>query len=357
MRIMRERNIIVITGSCGFIGRNAVEFFLRHGATVIGLDNCVRPGTLTNLQNLLSQENYLHHSVDVRDGVSVGELLNNVISNVGEITGIIHLAGQVSYVQSLKNPTYDLQVNLLSTVQILEWVREYSPRTKIIFSSSNKVYGDLSEIRFTEEETRYELPDYPLGLPSDLALDFKGGYGCSKAAADRYIVDFSRQYGLDTFSLRQSAIAGPHQHPQADQGWVGFLIQETRAGRRIKLSGFGKQVRDVLHVDDLIQLFDTILRASTSGIASEKRAFNVGGGPSNTLSLLELFGLLEHSYGLHADFESGPFRPSDQMVFVSSNEEVKDLFNWKPQRGLGNVIDSFFLDRSMEAHRPKTSER
>lgn len=341
---MGNRNVVVITGSCGFIGRNAVEFFLAEGAIVVGLDNCVRPGTLTNLRSLLAHESYLHHSVDVRDRVAVAEVLHNTSRDFGEISGILHLAGQVSFVQSLRNPTYDLEVNLLSTVQILEWVREYSPTTKVIYSSSNKVYGDLSDIRVSENDTRYELPDYPLGLPSDLPLDFKGGYGCSKAGADRYLVDFSRQYGLDTFSLRQSAIAGPHQHPQADQGWVGFLIQETQARRQIKLSGFGKQVRDVLHVDDLIQLFNVILLAQTSAIPPEHRAFNVGGGLNNTLSLLELFSLLKQTYGLSADYETGQFRPSDQMVFVSSNEEVTDLFGWRPSRGLKDVIDAFFLD-------------
>ncbi len=198
-------------------------------------------------------------------------------------------------------------------------MRLQSPETVVVGMSSNKVYGDLTQIRIVEEPTRYVAPDYPDGFGEDLPLDFHGPYGCSKGAADQYLADYGRMFDLRTASLRQSSVYGPHQHPRSDQGWVAHLVGEARAGRTIHLNGVGKQVRDLLHATDLARLFVALAETAQPGAGHQ---LNVGGGVGNSLSILELFAWLEDRTGTAVSYETGPTRPSDQMVFVSDNASV-----------------------------------
>lgn len=252
---------------------------------------------------------------------------------------IAHLAGQVSFLASLDDPRRDFEVNALGTLNVLEHVRLHAPDTVVIGMSSNKVYGDLSQVRFVEEESRYVAPDFPGGFGEDLPLEFHGPYGCSKGAADQYLADYGRMFGLRTASLRQSSVYGPHQHPRSDQGWVAHLVGEAEAGRQIALNGVGKQVRDLLHATDLARLFVALASSVVPGAGHQ---LNVGGGIGNDLSILELFAWLTARTGRPVGYVTGPTRPSDQLVFVSDNRAVRDLTGWRPEvtleAGLGALL-------------------
>jgi CDP-paratose 2-epimerase len=207
--------------------------------------------------------------------------------------------------------------------------------------SSNKAYGDLHQVRIVEEAMRYVAPDWPRGFDESLPLDFHGPYGCSKGAADQYLADYSRTYGLRTASLRQSSVYGPHQHPRSDQGWVAHLVAEAVAGREIALNGIGKQVRDLLHAEDLARLFVALADVLQPG---EPAQINVGGGPDRSLSILELFQWLENELGRPVAFTTGTERPSDQKVFISDNVRVGDLTGWRPtisvEDGLHRLLET-----------------
>jgi CDP-paratose 2-epimerase len=252
--------------------------------------------------------------------------IENFFQEQRPFDSIAHLAGQVSFLASLEDPRRDFEINALGTLNVLEHVRLRSPETAVIGMSSNKVYGDLTQIRIIEEETRYVAPDYPNGFGEDLPLEFHGPYGCSKGTADQYLSDYGRMFNLRTASLRQSSVYGPHQHPRSDQGWVAHLMEEAVAGRTIQLNGVGKQVRDLLHASDLAQLFAALSDKMIAGVGYQ---LNVGGGPSNSLSILELFQWIEKQLGKPVHFRTGEGRPSDQLVFVSSNILVSQISSWK----------------------------
>jgi CDP-paratose 2-epimerase len=220
-------------------------------------------------------------------------------------------------------------------------MRRFTPDARLIYSSTNKVYGDLASLRFGETPTRYVLLDYPEGLPESLPVDLHGCYACSKGAADQYVRDYHRIYGLKTVALRQSTIYGGAQEATEDQGWVGWFVRMGVEGSAFRISGTGKQVRDLLHVSDLCRCF-----ASIAGLPEESaawgQAFNIGGGPESTLSLLELFSELRSRHGLAVNFSAGPARAADQKVFVSDTTKLRCDFGWKPvislTQGLAEVI-------------------
>ncbi len=314
----------LITGGAGFIGTNLATHVVESGDEAIIVDDLSRGGSELNAAFLSSRFGLQVNRVDVSDRFALGEFL----AGAGPIDTIAHLAGQVSFLASLEDPRRDFEVNALGTLNVLEHVRLHSPETVVIGMSSNKVYGDLTEIRIVEEETRYVAPDYPDGFGEDLPLAFHGPYGCSKGTADQYLSDYGRMFDLRTASLRQSSVYGPHQHPRSDQGWVAHLVGEAQAGRTIRLNGVGKQVRDLLHATDLARLFVRLAETVQAGAGHQ---LNVGGGPANSLSILELFSWLEDRTGRPVEFETGPTRPSDQMVFISDNQRVGALTGWSPQ--------------------------
>lgn len=327
----------LITGGAGFIGTNLVSSLSRGGSDVVVLDDLSRPGVTANAEYLRLKFGTRISELDV----SNREAVDLYFRERAPFEAVAHLAGQVSLVESIADPARDFDVNAKGTLNVLEAIRRHSPEATIIGLASNKVYGDLGSVRIVELDDRYEAPDYPMGFSEDLPLDFQGPYGCSKGAADQYLLDYHRMYGLRTFSLRQSSVYGPFQHPRADQGWVGHLVSEARKGHPIVLNGEGKQVRDLLHVSDLVALFPLLASLPT---VETGRAFNVGGGPERALSILQLFGRLTSEYRVTPTFSTGPLRPSDQLVFISDNARVSSVTRWTPTVSLEDGIEELMSD-------------
>ena len=313
----------LITGGSGFIGTNLASHLLDLGEDVVLVDDLSRDGSELNAAFLDRTYGITPHRVDVSDRSG----LESLLADLPPIDAIAHLAGQVSFLASLEDPRRDFEVNALGTLNILEHVRLRSPETVVLGMSSNKVYGDLTQLTYIEEPTRYVAPDYPNGFGEDLPLAFHGPYGCSKGTADQYLADYGRMFNLRTASLRQSSVYGPHQHPRSDQGWVAHLVEEALAGRTIHLNGVGKQVRDLLHATDLARLFVSLAESVQPGAGHQ---INVGGGVANSLSILELFAWLESRTDTLVAYETGSPRPSDQLVFISDNVSVSELTGWSP---------------------------
>ena len=325
----------VVTGAAGFIGTNLCIELVRLGKEVVLIDDLSRTNVVENANFLKSKHNLDTKLIDV----SNWKELKRGLGELEEIEIIIHLAGQVSFLASISDPRRDFEINALGTLNILEYVRIYSPNTVVIGMSSNKLYGDLSDIKIIESKKRYLAPDFPLGFNESCKLDFHGPYGCSKGVADQYLLDYHRLFGLKTMSLRQSSVYGNFQKPTSDQGWLAFFLQEAKSGMEINLNGKGKQVRDLLYVGDLVELF---LRLSNMPVENYGYGVNVGGGVHNSLSILELFEILEDMLRKKITYKFGEVRPSDQKIFISDNLLVNRLTNWKPKvpisQGLSTLI-------------------
>lgn len=313
----------VITGGCGFIGVNAVMRFAEDGDEVVVVDSLARPEVHRNLSLLRDELEIECHIVDVRDRDAIEALL----SRHRDTDAVLHLAGQVSLLASIDDPRRDFETNALGTFNLLEAVRMHIPDAAVMYASTNKVYGDLAHLRVVERELRYELVDFPDGIDETMPLDFRGGYGCSKGSADQYVLDYHRTYGLRTVSFRQSSVYGGHQYATADQGWLSYFVQVGVAGTPFRINGNGKQVRDALHVSDLVALYRKCVDR-IDDVAGQ--AFNVGGGSSRSSSLLELFELLRSAHGLSLTYESGPPRPADQKVFIADSRRVSESIGWIP---------------------------
>ena len=328
----------LVTGGCGFIGANLVRSLMASGQVVEIIDDLSRSGVEAN--RILLEETYGLKNVPL--DVSVKQELEFFLADRPPFDVIVHLAGQVSFMESLRDPLRDFQVNVVGTLNILEHLRLRARETALVALSSNKVYGSLETVRFEEDSSRYIAPDWPHGFDESLPLKFAGPYGCSKGALDQYVFDYGQMFGLRTASLRQSSVYGPLQHPMADQGWVAYLIQESLASRRIQLHGNGKQVRDLLFVDDLCELLQVLPGALVAGQPVQA---NVGGGQVNSLSLLELFDWLQSERDCLCNFSFGTQRPKDQPVFVSSNERITSVTGWRPVTpvgvGLAKLADYF----------------
>ena len=327
----------LVTGGAGFIGTNLVLKLLSNGDDVVVIDDLSREGSQENWALLQKQSNCKLYCQDI----SNRESMDGVLGSIHGLEYTVHLAGQVSLLRSIEDPIGDFKSNAAGTVFLLDAVRKYHPSSRFIFSSTNKVYGDLSDQRIVETETKYIAPDFPHGMPTNLKLDFHGGYGCSKGAADQYVLDYNRIYNLDTVVFRQSAICGKFQHPKADQGWASFLVKETLANRQIKLNGKGLQVRDLLDVEDLV---DLIIKAMKSKKLLS-RVYNIGGGQERSLSLMELFNNLQ-SRGYEPSYLFGEERPSDQKVFIADIRPLFSDFNWKPKFNLEQIIDRLIQEET-----------
>ncbi|MFQ3577399.1 MAG: NAD-dependent epimerase/dehydratase family protein [Verrucomicrobiia bacterium] len=343
---------ILITGGCGFLGSNIASAFLRRDETVVVADAMFRHGCESNLEWLQSQAKpgqLAFYRIDTADV----EALGRVFEVEAPFDYICHLAGQVAMTTSLADPHRDLMTNVVGTFQVLEAARRFSPEAFVAFSSTNKVYGDLKHLTYREAATRYEVPDAPHGFDESLPLDFASPYGCSKGAADQYVRDWYRNFGLRTVVFRHSSIYGGRQFSTFDQGWIGWFCQKALEQDRARtashdaepftISGSGKQVRDVLHADDLIALY---LAAYDRRDQIAGEIFNIGGGIENSLSLLELFLLLGDMLqlpgsftisdahgsfsGLPLVFSRGPRRQSDQDFFVADVSKASRLIGWKP---------------------------
>jgi CDP-paratose 2-epimerase len=324
----------LITGGAGFIGTNAAERLARDGETCVLADNFHRPGSRYNQAYLRDRLGIGVDDLDFR----FHDRVNAYWQACPDADVILHLAGQVSQAASMSDPRYDFEANALGTFNVLEATRRFTPDARLIFASSNKVYGDLGGLRVEDAGTRYRLPDFPEGLAEDLPIALHGGYACSKGAADQYTLDFHRIHGLSTVALRQSTIYGGWQHASEDQGWVSYFVQMGVERRRFRIHGSGQQVRDPLHVSDLIACYRAIAAAPPDS-PMFGQVFNIGGGPACGLSLIELFALLESRHGFPMKHTAGPPRVADQKVFIADTGKAKRLLGWKPTVAIAEGIE------------------
>ncbi len=330
----------LITGGCGFIGSNLAAEILRKREELYIIDNLFRYGSDDNLRWLRSLGEFKYYPYDTRN-------INDVETVIKEVKPdyIFHLAGQVAMTTSIANPRLDFEINGIGTFNVLDSVRKYSPHTVILYSSTNKVFGDFDYLHFTESQTRYTCKEYPCGFPESITLDFHSPYGCSKGCADQYLLDFYRIYGIKTIVFRHSSMFGANQHATFDQGWVGWFCQKALEKKSnpnapaFTISGTGKQVRDLLYGSDVVNLY----MEAKDCKAAYGQVFNIGGGIENSLSLLELFDILEHKLEIKMEYTQLPWRESDQKVFVADITKAKKIIGWKPQvtkeQGLDNMLN------------------
>lgn len=328
-----KRTILVI-GGAGFIGVNAANRFLERGDRVIILDNLSRKGTEINLKWLKERHpDVIFIKGDIRDF----KTLQNIFNKYREIDIVLHLAAQVAVTTSVLDPREDFEVNALGTFNLLEAIRlcyelEPSKTNKeapfFIFASTNKVYGKMDDIKVIESNKRYEFVGMEDGISESRPLDFYSPYGCSKGTADQYVLDYHRIYALDTVSFRQSCIYGYHQFGVEDQGWVAWFLIAATMGKEITIYGNGKQVRDVLFIDDLLDAFEMAIkyRSKVTG-----KAYNIGGGHQNIISLLELIQFIEELQGRKLFYKFSDARPGDQLVYFSDVRKAKIDFSWEPK--------------------------
>ena len=324
---------ILITGGAGFIGCNLAAACVQAGHRVMVFDNLSRRGSPANLKWLrdtFGARAFDFVQGDIRDAEAI-------LRPAEGQEAIYHLAGQTAVTTSITDPRADFEANALGTFNVLEAARRAGRDPIFIFSSTNKVYGGMEDASAVEQATRYVLPDYPNGVSEARPLDFHSPYGCSKGAADQYVRDYARIYGLRSVVFRQSCIYGQRQMGVEDQGWVVWFIIAAVFGKPITIYGNGKQVRDLLHIDDLVRAF----RLATEKIDITKgQVYNLGGGPANTLSIWAEFGPLltellgrEIKPAAHHDW-----RPGDQPVFIADVSKAGREFGWTPQVGVREGI-------------------
>ncbi len=322
---------IVITGGAGFIGVNAAERFAAKGWSVTIFDDLSRKGSNLNLEYI--QQKFPDRIRFVRGDVCSREDLSKAFSS--DTDAVLHLAAQVAVTTSVTDPTRDFQINALGTFQVLESVRAICPHAALVYASTNKVYGGLEHIGVSEAGNRYVFTDGRPGVDETTPLDFHSPYGCSKGAADQYVRDYSRIYNMRTVVLRQSCIYGTRQMGVEDQGWVAWFLLASMFQKPVTLYGTGKQVRDLLHVDDLVSLYE----AAIANIATAAgNIYNVGGGSQNTLSLLEFLAVLKSDLGIDLQYAKSTERPGDQPIFVSDNSKALRELQWKPTVGVHDGI-------------------
>lgn len=322
------------------MGSNLAADALSRGDELVVFDSLYRNGSRDNLVWLQGQGKFQFEHGDIRNQNDITRVIQSFKPDV-----IFHLAGQVAMTTSIANPKMDFEVNVMGTHNLLEAVRNYVPDSIVVYSSTNKVYGDLEQYEYRETDTRYECIECPKGFDEKTPLDFHSPYGCSKGAADQYMLDYARIFGLRTVVFRHSSMYGGRQFASYDQGWIGWFCQkalETSKGQRVEpftISGTGKQVRDVLHADDMKRLY---MAAIENIDRARGKAFNIGGGIANSLSLLELFAILEKLKDIKLDFIRIPVRESDQRVFVADIRRAERLLGWQPkvsaQEGVGKML-------------------
>ena len=315
---------ILITGGAGFIGINAANYFLTKKYHVTIFDNLSRKGADENLKWL--KKTWGKGFTFVRgDVVSDRKKLDTLVAKVD---AVIHLAAQVAVTTSVENPHHDFLINAQGTLNVLEAIRTSKNKPMILFSSTNKVYGNMEHAKVDLTQDGYRYADFPQGVPGHAPLDFHSPYGCSKGSADQYVRDYARIYGLQTVVFRQSCIYGPHQFGVEDQGWVAWFAISGLLNRTITIFGDGHQVRDVLYVDDLVRLYEMAIKnpKKVSG-----RAYNIGGGAGEAFSVLQTVKKLETIYQKPMPHSFGDWRPGDQKVYISDISKIKADLGWEPK--------------------------
>jgi CDP-paratose 2-epimerase len=326
---------ILITGGCGFIGSNLADRLAGRGNEVIVLDNLARAGVRENAQWLKSRHGERVNVVvaDIREPISV-------IDAVREASAVIHLAAQVAVTDSVADPVADFEINARGTLNVLEAVRLHNPSAPLLFASTNKVYGRLiDDTQIVRADQRYQ-PASPVladGISENTPLDFYSPYGCSKGTADQYVQDYARVFGLQTVVMRMSCIYGPRQFGTEDQGWIAHFLLSALRGNRLTIYGDGYQVRDALHVADAANAW----LAALDHIALVRgRTFNLGGGPSNSVSLRELIALLKEMTGHDIPHSFADWRPGDQPWYVTDTRALFAALGWQPRISLRDGLNS-----------------
>ncbi len=326
---------VLITGGAGFVATNVAHRLLRSGRPVILFDNLSRAGVERNLQWLRDTHGSLVRVQlgDVRDADAVARV-------VRQAAQVYHFAAQVAVTTSLADPFLDFEVNARGTLNVLEAVRASAEPPSLLFTSTNKVYGDLEDVGLRRTATRYEPADAELqrrGISEARCLEFHSPYGCSKGVAEQYVLDYARTFGLRTIVFRMSCIYGPHQHGTEDQGWVAHFLIAALRGQPLTLYGDGLQVRDVLFVDDLAE---AMLLAQSRASELAGQAFNMGGGPDNTTSLNELLDLMGDLLGDPPLARMEPWRTADQRYYVSDTAKFRAATGWRPRVGVREGVAS-----------------
>lgn len=335
----------LITGGAGFIGVNYAARCLSRGQKVVIFDNLARSGADLNLEWLSDQfgrESFTLVKGDVRDADAIKRAAKDA-------RRIVHLAGQVAVTTSVKDPRTDFEVNALGTFNTLEAARASGLKPVFVYASTNKVYGGMENVVVEEQKARYAYKDLPEGADETQLLDFHSPYGCSKGSGDQYVRDYHRIYGLPTVVLRQSCIYGTRQFGIEDQGWVAWFIIAAVTGRPITIYGNGKQVRDILFIDDLLNAYDLALEQPTK---SAGQVFNIGGGPKNTISVwAEFRPMLEKLVGHEIKTQVRDWRPGDQPVYVSNIGKAQSILGWSPkitaEEGIRRLYSWIIENRSL----------
>ena len=330
----------LITGGAGFVGSNLAHFLLRRGDDVTVFDSLARHGASENLAWLRSSGPVSFVHGDVRNAFDVEQTVRQTGADA-----IFHLAGQVAMTTSMQSPRRDFEINVLGSINVLEAVRQYAPETAIVYASSNKVYGNLDHLDLVEAPTRWQ-PRSAQGVDERTPIEFHTPYGCSKGAADQYMLDYARGFGLNTVVFRHSTIYGGRQFATYDQGWVGWFCRQAIESRGnpgrppFTISGDGKQVRDLLHVSDAVNAY---VLAYEHAAEARGEAFNIGGGVENSMSLLELLQFLEQRLGTKLRYTHLPWRQSDQKYFVADNTKAERLLQWTPRTPKAEGIEDTII--------------
>lgn len=325
----------LITGGAGFIGANYVARLLMRGEDVTIYDNLSRRGSLLNLAwlNSIKPDAYKLIEADIREK-------DTILKAAQDMDIIVHLAGQVAVTTSVNNPREDFEINAEGTFNVLEAARKSPKNPILLYSSTNKVYGGMEEIKVVENESNYRYSEFPYGISENFPLDFHSPYGCSKGSGDQYVRDYHRIYGLPTVVLRQSCIYGPRQFGIEDQGWLAWFIIAVLTGKKISIFGNGKQVRDVLFIDDLLDLYDNCINQIES-VAGE--VYNIGGGPNQMISVWKEFSpILEEMVGKRIHVTWDDWRPGDQKIYVSDIRKAQRDLNWTPKVSVRDGLQRLF---------------
>jgi CDP-paratose 2-epimerase len=350
LRIVRDeeaRAPVLITGGAGFVGSNLADRLLARGESVVVFDNLSRSGVRRNLDWLRESHGAGLRVVpgDVRDAAAVRRA-------VAGARQVFHFAAQVAVTTSLARPLEDFEVNALGTLNMLEAVRAQPAPPSVVFTSTNKVYGGLEDVAVRRSGRRYEPVDEALrtrGIDERRPLDFHSPYGCSKGSADQYVLDYARSFGLDAVVFRMSCIYGPHQFGTEDQGWLAHFVIRALADQPITIYGDGMQVRDALYVDDLM---DAFLRVEPHLPALRGRAFNIGGGPDHSTSLLEVVDAIAEIRGRPVDVELDRWRTGDQRFYVSDTSRFREATGWAPRVGVQEGVRRLCQWLGARAERP-----
>lgn len=346
MSVGRQQRPVLITGGAGFVGANLADALLAEGVPVRVVDDLSREGVAENLDWLVEQHG------DLLD-VVVGSVTDAgvVRDAVRDVDAVFHLAAQVAVTSSVDQPRHDFDTNLVGSINVLEALRTRGRSVPLVFTSTNKVYGELEGVDLVERPSRYEPSpgaNGRYGVDESTPLDFRSPYGCSKGAADQYVLDYARTYGMPAVVFRMSCIYGPHQFGTEDQGWLAHFLIRALERRTITIFGDGKQVRDVLFVDDLVEAL-RLGAANAERLAGQ--AFNIGGGPEHATSLLELIDLITELEGRAPALRFAPWRLGDQRHYVSDPRRFARAVGWEPSTSVREGVGT--LHAWLRRHRPR----